>query len=90
LNEEMWVKCEICGKGFDNYPALIAHIYKHYSEFTKTAISELRRVEAWLEELSGRLHRKGMTNEAVLLDGCTILLAEIIERLEKKDEVAQP
>jgi len=29
LNEEMWVKCEICGKGFDNYPALIAHIYKH-------------------------------------------------------------
>ena len=56
------------------------------SDVVEAAVSELRRVEAWLEELSGRLHRKGMTNEAVLLDGCTILLAEIIERLEKKGE----
>ena len=86
MNEEMWVKCEICGKGFDNYPALIAHIYKHCSEFTKTAASELRRVEAWLEELSGRLYGKGIVDEAELLLGCTILLAEIIERLEKKGE----
>jgi len=60
------------------------------SEFTKTAVSELRRVEAWLLELSGRLHRKGMTNEAELLLGCTTLLAEIIERLEKKGEIARP
>ena len=56
------------------------------SDVVEAAVSELRRVEAWLEELSGRLHRKSMTNEAVLLDGCTILLAEIIERLEKKGE----
>jgi len=86
LNEEMWVKCEICGKGFDNYPALIAHIYKHCSEFTKTAVSELRRVEARLEELSGRLYGKGIIDEAELLLGCTTLLDEVIERLEKKGE----
>lgn len=27
--EEVWVKCNICGKGFDNYPALIAHLEGH-------------------------------------------------------------
>jgi len=56
------------------------------NEFTKTAISRLRQVETWLLELSGRLHRKGMTNEAELLLGCTTLLDEAIERLEKKSE----
>jgi hypothetical protein len=29
---EVWVKCEICGKGFDSYEALIAHIYSHIAE----------------------------------------------------------
>jgi hypothetical protein len=29
---EVWVKCEICDKGFDSYEALIAHIYSHIDE----------------------------------------------------------
>jgi hypothetical protein len=26
------VKCELCGKGFDNYETLIAHLYGHIEE----------------------------------------------------------
>jgi hypothetical protein len=26
---EVWVECPECGKGFDNYPALIAHMESH-------------------------------------------------------------
>jgi predicted transcriptional regulator len=29
---EVWVKCQVCGKGFDNYPALLAHVYEHTRE----------------------------------------------------------
>jgi hypothetical protein len=35
LSEEIWVKCKICGKGFDSYEALIAHIYSHIDELKK-------------------------------------------------------
>lgn len=33
-HEEIWVKCEVCGKGFDNYPALVAHLYSHIAKET--------------------------------------------------------
>ena len=56
------------------------------SDVIEAAISQLIRVKLCLEELSGRLYGKGIVDEAELLLGCTILLAEIIERLEKKGE----
>jgi len=35
VSEEIWVKCKICGEGFDSYEALIAHIYSHIEESQK-------------------------------------------------------
>jgi len=29
MAEEVFVKCEICGESFDNYPSLVAHLYEH-------------------------------------------------------------
>jgi len=60
------------------------------SDIIEAAISQLRKATAWLEELSGRLYGKGIIDEAELLLGCTIILHEAIEKLEKKDEVARP
>ena len=54
------------------------------SEVVEAVISQLIRVKLWLEELSGRLYGKGIVDEAELLLGCAITLAEMIERLEKK------
>jgi len=42
LSEEIWVKCKICGKGFDSYEALIAHIYSHVDEL-ETRIKKLEK-----------------------------------------------
>jgi len=50
----MWVKCEICGKGFDNYPALVAHLYGHIRKTdkkTSKALAELKKAgygEGWM------------------------------------------
>jgi hypothetical protein len=35
MSEEIWVKCEICGKGFDTYESLIAHLYSHIDDLKK-------------------------------------------------------
>jgi hypothetical protein len=32
MSEEIWVRCEICGKGFDSYEALVSHLYSHIDE----------------------------------------------------------
>jgi hypothetical protein len=32
MSEEVWVRCEICGKGFDSYEALVSHLYSHIDE----------------------------------------------------------
>ena len=60
------------------------------NDVVEAAISQLIRVKLWLEELSGRLYGKGIIDEAELLLGCTIILHEAIEKLEKKDETVRP
>jgi len=40
---EVWVKCEICGKGFDSYEALIAHIYSHIADLKQ-------KLQQWMKE----------------------------------------
>ena len=54
------------------------------SDVVEAAISQLIRVKLLLEELSGRLYGKGIIDEAELLLGCTIILHEVIEKLEEK------
>ena len=48
----MWVKCEICGKGFDNYPALISHLYQHIYD-AHNCIKGLKQEIAKLTALPG-------------------------------------
>jgi len=36
MSEEIWVKCEICGKGFDNYGSLIAHLTHDHIQADKS------------------------------------------------------
>jgi hypothetical protein len=45
MSEEIWVKCKICGKGFDSYEALIAHIYSHIDELKKKVKGQSLRKE---------------------------------------------
>jgi len=40
-DEEVWVKCDVCGKGFDNYPEMIAHLEGHIEELQE----KLKRIK---------------------------------------------
>jgi uncharacterized C2H2 Zn-finger protein len=45
--DEVWVKCPKCGKGFDNYPALIAHMKAHID----ASITRLNQFQKKLREI---------------------------------------
>ena len=80
-HEEKWVKCEICGKGFDNYPALVAHLVEHvkgkkdedYHRICKQLTTQL------LDAISGKL------DEILIgLADISLRLDILIETVEKK------
>jgi hypothetical protein len=60
MSEELYVKCEICGKGFDNYPSLIAHLYQHIKELRQN-IKELQdailKLQGALEEAEKYIYK---------------------------------
>ena len=75
MYEETWVKCELCGKGFDNYPALIAHIYKHFRD----DVNFLRKRVAKLEEENALL-RNALAQK---VDDLEPTYREIEDRLDR-------
>jgi hypothetical protein len=40
---EVWVECSECGKGFDNYPELIAHMETH----VKRKVMDLMKIKSF-------------------------------------------
>ena len=48
---EVWVKCEICGKGFDSYEALIAHIYSHIADLKQKLQQWMKKYEEICQDL---------------------------------------
>jgi hypothetical protein len=48
--EDVWVRCQVCDKGFDTYPALLAHVYGHVRE-------KERKLDEFLEKLYDKVER---------------------------------
>ena len=53
MSDEVYVKCEICGEGFDNYPSLIAHLYQHIKELRDANL----KLQGALEEAEKHMYR---------------------------------
>jgi len=50
---EMHVKCEVCGRSFDNYPSLVAHLYEHIRELRDANL----KLQGALEEAEKHIHK---------------------------------
>lgn len=60
MSDEVYVKCEICGEGFDNYPSLIAHLYQHIKrlrEENKMLEANILKLQGALEEAEKHMYR---------------------------------
>jgi hypothetical protein len=87
---EVWVKCEICGKGFDSYEALIAHIYSHIAELKQKLQQLVKEIpscidcEYYLGDEKGNGHCS--LSEQQHVDSVCCLKDKFLNNLPKKFE----
>jgi len=63
---DVWVRCQVCDKGFDTYPALLAHVYGHVrekerklDEFLENLYDKVERLEQDLKALEKAIEKSG-------------------------------
>jgi hypothetical protein len=93
---EVWVKCEICDKGFDSYEALIAHIYSHIDELKQKlqksiklgieSENELLELKQKLQQLLDEFPKSEFATMGNLKQISTTFKGEEVQNWKKKFE----
>jgi acetyl-CoA carboxylase beta subunit len=72
---EVWVKCPECGKDFDNYPELIAHMESH----VKKKVMNLMKIKSFSASSAERQIKSYLPHLLIRRDVVSFLLQQMWE-----------